>query len=689
MENSDNKHEKKLKKSLGTFSVFAICTGAAFSSGFFLLPGIAAEFSGPSLPFVYLAAGFLMLPAVLSISELSAAMPRSGGPYFFVTRSFGPLLGMIGAFGKFFQLILKGAFAFVGVGIYLSLVMEVPVKLTAVILIVVFTIVNLLDIRQTARTEKILVVILLITLTYFVLAGATEVVSSNLQVKSRFQPLFPSGWQGFFSALAIVFISFGGVTQVASVAEEVKKPARNFPKGILSSLVVSSFFYLAGTALMIALIDPGTLRGNETPAATAAENINYLPFPVLVMVIAALAAFASTGNAAILAASRYPLALSRDRLIGSKWGKVSKKGIPQNAVLLSGGLSIALVLLLNVKEIAKTASAFLLFVFLSMCLAVIIFRESNSSQYKPEYKSPFYPSTQIIGCVIYIWLIWESGMSALTFIAGVILLAFLWYFIGIREKPHLSAAIYYLLGRIAREGTRSPGSGSFNLMLDRSNLASTVEHAMVINLKDKTRFEDAVQQAAIALEHRLGGKRKDIANILMEEVRHWKSPVRFHISVAPGLLQGIEQPEMVILRGEITTEEEIINGLIVVVDDKHSPHRLLKLITQLETAINHHDFPKAWKQAESTADIKETLFHDIGSLTLAVNELGPTAKLIGKKVKDLELPKNSLIGSIYRKGDLLIPNGNTEIQKDDELIILARGEAFDSLAEQFSEEIKT
>ncbi len=73
---------RRLKKELGLFDVFAVSTGAMFSSGFFLLPGLAAAQSGPSVALAYLVAGVLILPAMFSASELATALPRAGGAYF-------------------------------------------------------------------------------------------------------------------------------------------------------------------------------------------------------------------------------------------------------------------------------------------------------------------------------------------------------------------------------------------------------------------------------------------------------------------------------------------------------------------------------------------------------------------------------------------------------------------------------
>ena len=72
---------KRLKKTLKLFDVYAISTGAMFSSGFFLLPGLAAAMTGPSVVLAYLVAGFMMYPTMLSVAELATAMPRAGGAY--------------------------------------------------------------------------------------------------------------------------------------------------------------------------------------------------------------------------------------------------------------------------------------------------------------------------------------------------------------------------------------------------------------------------------------------------------------------------------------------------------------------------------------------------------------------------------------------------------------------------------
>ena len=82
---------KRLKKELGLLSVYSLATGTTLSAGFFLLPGLAAEYAESAIVLAYLIAGLPLIPATFCIIELSTAMPRAGGVYYFLDRSLGPL----------------------------------------------------------------------------------------------------------------------------------------------------------------------------------------------------------------------------------------------------------------------------------------------------------------------------------------------------------------------------------------------------------------------------------------------------------------------------------------------------------------------------------------------------------------------------------------------------------------------
>lgn len=140
--------KNKLSKELGLVDVFALSTGAMFSSGFFLLPGLASVHTGSSVFISYLLAALFIMPAMFSIAELSTAIPRAGGIYFLLDRSLGPMMGTVGGIGAFLALVLKTAFALVGIGAYTTIFYDVPIRTVAIALTIFFMILNVLGDRK-------------------------------------------------------------------------------------------------------------------------------------------------------------------------------------------------------------------------------------------------------------------------------------------------------------------------------------------------------------------------------------------------------------------------------------------------------------------------------------------------------------------------------------------------------------
>ena len=123
--------QKELRKELTLLDVFCIATGAMISSGLFILPGLAYAMAGPAVIISYIFAGILCIPTLLSKAELTTAMPKAGGDYFYIMRGFGPLFGTMAGFSSWFSLSLKGAFALIGMGAYLSIITHMPLQIIA------------------------------------------------------------------------------------------------------------------------------------------------------------------------------------------------------------------------------------------------------------------------------------------------------------------------------------------------------------------------------------------------------------------------------------------------------------------------------------------------------------------------------------------------------------------------------
>jgi len=233
---------KSLKKNLGVFEVFSIASGAMISSGLFVLPAIVFEIAGPGIIVAYILGGILMIPAMLSKAELATAMPKSGGTYFFINRSLGPLMGTFAGLANWFSIALKGAFALVGMGAFLQLlkpdISPMQIKTAALILVIFFTILNLLSVKESGRLQIVMVILLILALLYFIITGLPKV-----EVQ-KFTPFIPEGFESILAAAGMIFISYGGLTKVASLAEEVKNPGRNIPYGMFLSFFVVNILYV-------------------------------------------------------------------------------------------------------------------------------------------------------------------------------------------------------------------------------------------------------------------------------------------------------------------------------------------------------------------------------------------------------------------------------------------------------------
>lgn len=443
MSNADQRTEPRLT----AVHVFAIGAGAMFSSGFFLLPGVASAETGPSLPLAYLLAGLLVLPTMLAVAELAVAMPRAGGPYHFVRRSLGPMMATVGGIGLWVALVLKAAFALVGIDTYLGLLIDLPQGAAGLALAAVFTVVNLAGARESAVLQVWLVGILLLVLGGFIVTGAVRASRpAEPAFVDRFSPLFTGGVFGLLAATAIVFVAFAGLPQVASVAADIRDPSHAIPRGILAALAVATVVYVLGTALVVLNVAPDDLRGDGTPIATTAERL-AVPGAVVLVVIAALAAFASTGNAGIMSAARYPLALARDGIVWKRFARLNSRGVPVAGVVLSGAAVAMVVGLLDVGGIAKLGSAFVLVSFGLMNAAVIVLRGRRVPDYAPTFRVPWVPWLPGLGVITSVVLIIDLGLVPMIAVLGVAVTAMVWHRWARRGAVDRRGALTWSWGR--------------------------------------------------------------------------------------------------------------------------------------------------------------------------------------------------------------------------------------------------
>ena len=686
---------KRLKKELTLFNIYTIATGTTIASGFFLLPGLAFAEAGSGMVLSYLVASVPVIPALLSIAELATAMPRAGGVYYFLDRSMGPLWGTIGGIGTWLALILKTAFALVGIGAYTGLFMpEIPVIPLSTVFAVIFGAINLFGAKKTGIFQSFLVIGLLLILAWFVGAGIPVIQPQ------RFQQLFAKGMNSILSTAGLVYVSYIGLTKIASVAEEIKDPEKNIPLGMFLALATVVVVYILGNIVMVGILPAEKLDHALSPVATAAEALVGHTGAVI-MTIAAILAFFSVANAGILSASRYPLAMSRDHLFPAFLGRLSRLHTPANAIFLTVGLIVCFLLLFDPTKIAKLASAFQLLLFALVCLVVIVMRESHIPSYDPGFRSPLYPWMQVFGIVVCFLLIIEMGWLPTLFTLGLLAIGTIWYFYYARDKVVRGGAIYHIfarLGELRFEGLDRELRGILKEkgLREQDPFDSLIAQATVIDIQGKIDFEKVVHRAAAVLSNKISIDANILFDKFMQGTRIGATPVA-HGAALPHLRLGeIKQAELIIIRTDSGVYVDIADEFLrkhasdnpvfaffFLVSPEANPGLHLRILAQIAGRVDDRDFTRQWLAAETEQEIKEVLLREDHFLSLEVRDDNATARLIDRPISAIHMPEGSLISMIHRAGNVIIPRGSTVLHQGDRLTIIGYPEGIRRLKKEY------
>ncbi len=449
---------KKLERSLSLTSVVAISIGGMLGSGIFVLPGLAAAKTGSSVWLAYLLAAVCILPAALSKSELATAMPSSGGTYVYIERAFGPLFGTIAGIGLWLSLLLKSAFALVGFGAYLTILIDIEPGLTkyvALVFLVIILFLNILGVKKVGKVQIVIVSISLISLAIILIFGLPRTSTALLD------PFMLNGNTGLFSTVAFVYISYAGVTKVAAIAGEIKNPSVNLPRAMILSLFIMTTIYVVVAFVLVGNLPLEELKTDIKPIYTIAHLLggNVIGYIAAIVGVITLISMANSG---VLAASRFPFAMAIDKLLPDFMSKIHTKYLtPVVTIAMTCFVMAMVILFLDVEKIAKLASAFMVMMFILVNACVIVLRETSAQWYAPPYKSPLYPFVQLFGIGSGIALLILLGLGPLIAIIAIFILGVFIYFYfgkdatrtGILRKYGHRPALYLFYKRKGKEIT--------------------------------------------------------------------------------------------------------------------------------------------------------------------------------------------------------------------------------------------
>lgn len=609
-----DKKSKNLIRKLIDIDIFCICAGAMISSGLFVLPGILYAKVGQAVVLVYIMAGVLVLPALFAKAELSTAMPKAGGDYFFIERSMGSVAGTIGGFASWFSLSLKSAFALVGIGVFATLVnpgiTAWQIKIIAIIFCIFFAILNLISVKFTSRFQNVLVILLVTLLLLYILRGL-EVINVRNVAHS-----IPFNMKTLFAAVGMVFISFGGITKAASVAEEVKNPTKNITYGMIAAFCVVLLLYAASIFVTVGLLDGREFANSLTPLSAGGYKI-YGTIGSVVMAIAGILAFVSTANAGILCASRFPMAMSRDQLLPESFAKVSERfKTPHVSIIFTGSFMAVVILLLDLENLVKVASTMMIILFLFVILASVIMRESRILNYKPTFSSPLYPWIHIVGIIAYGFVLYQMGKVALLATGVFFIVSILWYKIYIREGTMRKAALIHIIERITSKEIAGDSLGTElrEILKERDKIVEDrfdklVKDCEIIDLGRPLTHDEFFKIVAKKLSERLNINEKQLFDSFVLRETESTTEIRPGLAIPHITIPGENKFELIMARCEagIKFSEELhpVYAAFILVGSRDERRFHLRALSAIAQIVHDEDFDKNWLRAKNIEELRD------------------------------------------------------------------------------------
>ena len=480
---------KKLQRTLSLPGAIAVSVGGMLS-GIFVLPGLAVGITGSSVWLAFLVAALCILPAVLSKSELATAMPKSGGTYVYIERAFGPLFGTIAGIGLWLSLLLKSAFSLVGLSFYLYVLIEVDesyTKYIALLALLFILLLNVFGVKKVEKTQLVIVTISVLSLITIVFFGFNSFDSKLME------PVFSEGGSGFIAGVAFLYISYAGVTKIAAVAGEIKNPEKNLPRTMIISLLLITTVYVLVALVLVGNVDQSALSTDIKPIHTLFQTIGGDYFGYFAAVVGVITLM-SMANSGVLASSRFPFAMAKDKMMPGFLGLINSKFMTPVAAILTTSLLIGLAIVyLDVIKIAKLASAFKVLMFIFNELSVIVLRETNAQWYKPSFRSPLYPYVQLFGIVSGIVLLAFLGIMPIVSVFGVFALGVILFLIYGRNSDRSGVISNYGILSFLFKGSSSSKSSSSNKGDNYEEMTDADAEIVVPLLGDETSTEMLVE----------------------------------------------------------------------------------------------------------------------------------------------------------------------------------------------------
>lgn len=449
------KVENQLKRSLSAPNLIALGIGAIVGTGIFVITGqAAANYAGPALTISFVISAIGCVMAGLCYAEFAAMIPVSGSVYAYSYTTMGEgLAWFIG-----WTLILEYLFACSSVsvgwsgymlslldgwGIHLPTQISQPtfdhtaagwvwtgsiINFPAVFIVVIISVFLIGGIKESAFVNNIIVIIKVGVILLFIGFGLSYINIEN------WTPYIPEntgsfgefGWSGILRGAGVVFYAYLGFDALSTAAGEAKNPQKDMPKGILISLFICAFLYIAVTAVLTGIVNYKSLDV-DAPIALAIDSTGKgLAWLSPFIKLGAIAGLSSVILVMLMGQSRIYYSISKDGLLPKVFSKVhSKHKTPRNATFFACVLTAIFAGLFPLHVLSELVSIGTLMAFSIVCISIIVLRRTEPNLKRP-FRTPWVPFVPLLGagiCILQMlslpWTTW-SRLIGWTFIGFII-----------------------------------------------------------------------------------------------------------------------------------------------------------------------------------------------------------------------------------------------------------------------------
>ena len=423
---------EKLKRVLKPIHLWAIAVGLVISGEYFGWNygwGVSGTIG---FLIATLIVTVMYITFIFSYTELTTAIPHAGGAFAYAYRAMGPFGGLIAGYATLVDFLFATPAIAAALGSYLHfLYPAIPVIPSALFFNLVFVLINISGVKESAAFSVFITILAVGELLLFM-----GIIGPHFKVSNYLSHPMPFGWSGVFAALPFAVWFYLAIEGVAMVAEEVKEPKKNIPKGYISGLATLIFLALG---VMI-------LTGGITDWRIFSHNMDY-PLPEAIAIALGKAngltkIFASIGlfgliasfHGTILASSRQVFAMARSGYLPrflsgvNHWFKT-----PHWAIIAAGLVSCVALLSGKTDQIIVLSVLGAIVMYLMSMTSLFILRKKEPALERP-FASPFYPIfpavALIISAICLFAIMYYNFYISLIFFAGLAIIVIIFMLIG-------------------------------------------------------------------------------------------------------------------------------------------------------------------------------------------------------------------------------------------------------------------